>query len=397
MQLFMGVLSLVLLAVPTLVSTQADNSCYTPIGEFGYCVPAQQCQFVRNLQSTYGRNIPRLIQNQLRQMACNIGQRSVFHLCCPSAAVITAQSGGNDNRNTFSARNPTTTEIPQSTGQATGDLKRIDSRGMELLNSVTECGKKANTKLSGGEIARLGEFPWLALLKYETSERPFLCGGSLIADRFVLTAAHCVTRNKKLIGVRLGEHNLGTEKDCEFLGGRVEHCLPPYEEFGLEDVRPHPNYNSINNDIALIKLDRPVQFKTHIKPICLPIDRKSQDISYDQSFFISGWGRTENNEPSSVLLKAVVKRQNHNVCRNFYDDAHVNQNHICAAGEGVVHTCPGDSGGPLFFRNSFKDTIRFVQYGIVSYGGRRCGQRQNQPGVFASVLDMLPWITQNLY
>lgn len=199
------------------------------------------------------------------------------------------------------------------------------------------------------------------------------------------------------IGVRLGEHNLGTEKDCEFLGGRIEHCLPPYEEYGLEDVRPHPNYKSINNDIALIKLDRPVQFKGHIMPICLPIDRKSQDISYDQSFFISGWGRTENNEPSSVLLKAVVRRQNHNVCRNFYADAYLNENHICAVGENIVHTCPGDSGGPLFFRNPFKNTTRYIQYGIVSYGGKRCGQRQNQPGVFASVLDMLPWITQNLY
>lgn len=82
-----------------------------------------------------------------------------------------------------------------STRQTNANLRRIDSRGLELLNSIKDCGKKANTKLSGGEITKIGEFPWIVLLKYETFGRPFLCGGSLISDRFVLTAAHCVREN----------------------------------------------------------------------------------------------------------------------------------------------------------------------------------------------------------
>lgn len=195
----------------------------------------------------------------------------------------------------------------------------------------------------------------------------------------------------------MGEHNLDTEKDCQFLGGRREVCLPPYEEYGIEEIRPHPNYRSINNDIALIKLDRQVKFKTHIKPICLPIDKNSRDIAYDQSFYISGWGTTEQNQPSSVLLKAVIKRKDLSVCRSYYKSAPVSENHICAVGDGILHTCRGDSGGPLFFRNPFKDYVRYVQYGIVSFGGQRCGTSNDQPGVFASVLNMLPWITQNLY
>ncbi|KAH8381224.1 hypothetical protein KR093_000091, partial [Drosophila rubida] len=248
-----------------------------------------------------------------------------------------------------------------------------------------------------GEATKIGEFPWLALLKYQSEARPFLCGGSLITDRFVLTAAHCTRGPVDLIGVRLGDHNLSTEKDCQLFGGRRTECLPPYEEYGIEDIRPHPNakQGSISYDIALLKLDRPVRFQTHIKPVCLPIDRTSQDIAYDQDFYISGWGTTEQNEPSDVLLKALVKRQDLNVCRNYYAEAPVTENHICAVSEGAQHTCRGDSGGPVFFLHPFKQTARYVQYGVISFGGAYCGVNKNQPGVFASVLDMLPWITQN--
>ncbi|KAM8706496.1 hypothetical protein ACLKA7_010720 [Drosophila subpalustris] len=386
-----GALCLVLLAIPSLVLGQSGNSCFTPIGDQGLCVPAQKCQFVRDLLGLYGRNVPRSIQNQIRQMACNNGQGSGFHLCCPNPSVISAQSD--------TPKDSSKSKSPVTIRQATQNLNRIDPRGMEVLNSVKDCGKKSNIKLSNGEVTKIGEFPWLVLLKYQTSGRPFLCGGSLITDRFVLTAAHCTSNGAKLIGVRMGEHNLDEEEDCQYLGGRRRDCLPPYEEFGIEDIRPHPNYrdNSIGFDIALIKLDRQVKFKIHIKPICLPIESNSQDIAYDQSFYISGWGTTEKNEPSSVLLKAVVQRQDLSVCRNYYVDAPVNENHICASGEGLFHTCRGDSGGPLFFRNPFKQTVRYVQYGVISYGGRRCGINRNQPGVFSSVINMLPWITQNLY
>ncbi|EDV94460.1 GH19618 [Drosophila grimshawi] len=388
MQLFISILGLLLLGIPSLVLTH--NSCYTPTGGNGFCVPSQQCKFVKDLQSTYGRNVPRTIVNQLRQMACIGSQRSIFYLCCPSNAVIKAQSDGNAKRET---QNKSTVD----TRQSSADLKRIDPSGMKLLNSVTECGKKTNTKLSGGDETRIGEFPWLVLLKYETSGRPFLCGGSLITDRFVLTAAHCVNQARKLIGVRMGDHDLNKEEDCQVLGGRRRVCLPPYEEYGIESIRSHPNYESNNNDIALIKVDRPVNFKWHIKPICLPIDKNSQDITYDQSFYISGWGRTEQITASSVLLKALVTRADLDVCRNFYVNGTVSENHICAVGESDKQTCAGDSGGPLFFRNPFKETVRYVQYGIVSHGGSLCGARENQPGVFASVLEQLPWITQNLY
>ncbi|KAH8310325.1 hypothetical protein KR044_000783, partial [Drosophila immigrans] len=139
------------------------------------------------------------------------------------------------------------------------------------------------------------------------------------------------------------------------------------------------------------------KFKPHIRPICLPIDSESQDISFDQSFYIAGWGTTEKGTVSSVLLKGVVTLEDLDVCRNYYVNATLNENHICAVGERMQETCRGDSGGPLFFRHYFKRASRYIQYGVTSFGGQSCGIKKDQPGVFASVLNMLPWITQNLY
>ncbi|KAH8310326.1 hypothetical protein KR044_000782, partial [Drosophila immigrans] len=354
---------------------ESGKSCYTPIGKEGICISSNQCPFVIDLLSKYKNNIPNTIRNQIREMSCDGEKDTKFPICCPNS--------------------------PKPTLKTPPSLSYIDPSGMKLLDSVTECGERTERfkradLVANGKPTRRAEFPWLALVKYETSGRPFLCGGSLITNRFVLTAAHCITASANIIGVRLGEHNLATEVDCTV---RQTDCLPPYEEFGVEEIRPHPNYDRASNsyDIALIKLNGSVIFKTHIMPICLPIDSNSQNIGFEQSFYIAGWGTTEKGTPSTIPLKAVITRKDLNVCRNYFVTATINQNHICAVGDGEQETCRGDSGGPLFFRHAFKQTYRFVQYGVISFGGQSCGINEDQPGVFASLLDMLPWITQNLY
>ncbi|KAH8381281.1 hypothetical protein KR093_001716, partial [Drosophila rubida] len=387
---------------------ESEIICYTPTGEEGTCISAKQCPFVIDLLTKYKNNITRIIRDQIREMACDSENEVVtkfrdlllshfhyqmlyflqkFPICCP--------------------------KLPQRILMTSQNLDNIDPSGMELLNSVTECGdtRRINKNRIGsaiifppvanGDFTRAGEFPWMALLKYDTEGRPFLCGGSLISDRFVLTAAHCTTTAAKIIGVRVGEHNLGTENVRPLRPGRPTKYLPSFQEFRIEDIRTHPNFERHSNsyDIAVIKLNRSVTFARHITPICLPIENKSQDIALNQRFYISGWGRSSETKSSasSTLLKAVVTRQDLDVCRKYYTSATLNQNHICAVGDRKQETCRGDSGGPLFSKNSFKNTTRFVQYGVISFGGLSCGINQNQPGVFASVLDMLPWITQNLY
>ncbi|XP_030370587.1 serine protease grass [Scaptodrosophila lebanonensis] len=388
---FLNFMALALLVSPALVLTQ--ESCFTPDNKPGYCVAPQECKYVLELTKKYGRFVPVSKRRELEAAVCNKSQRQMT-LCCSTDSVmidIEAQSQDKGQVETR-ASNPTG-------GNSNMNIGSIDPRGLRVLEGV-ECGKKPVIKLSGGDITQIGEFPWLALLKYNTAQqRPFLCGGSLISDRYVLTAAHCVHTHSKLIGVRLGEHDLSTEEDCQWKG-KKRVCLPPYEEYGIASIKSHPQYvhGEIHHDLALIKLDRPVKQQIHIKPVCLPIDGQSQKVSYDQSYFIVGWGTTEKDsyKGSDVLLKAVVKRQELDVCRRFFQNAPVTENNICVLGSDIISTCRGDSGGPLFFRNSYKDTVRYVQYGVVSYGGRACGRRAAEPGVFANVIDMLPWITQNI-
>ncbi|XP_068155969.1 phenoloxidase-activating factor 3 [Drosophila tropicalis] len=387
MMLFISTISTILLLLPAL--GQAQRRCTTPIGQSGTCLPIRQCQYFTDLEDRYGGSFPRSVRNELLLMQCSGEQRRDFYLCCPRQSGTQAQS-----------LSPAVTERKpvRSVSTDPSNWQQISQRGMRVLESVTNCGLKSNQKVSGGENAQLAEFPWLALLKYQVEGRPFLCGGSLISDRYVITAAHCVVQSAELIGVRLGEHDLNSNPDCKVLGGRFRECSPVYEDFGIEKIQPHPGYvhGSIKYDIALIKLDRSASSYSHIQPICLPIEPKSQAIAHNQDFYIAGWGQTETRQVASVLQKAVVSRQSLDVCRNYFSNAPVSNNHICAAGDGLPHTCQGDSGGPLFFRHKFRNTYRYIQYGVVSFGGKFCGNSEAKPGIYANIIDMLPWITQNL-
>ncbi|XP_051863077.1 serine protease grass-like isoform X1 [Drosophila albomicans] len=400
MVLFTGAFVVLLLAFPSRSLSESGIRCYSPVGDEGICISANQCPAVIDILKKYKGRLPHRIHHQIRELACDGEKGARYPICCPTVSMPNV--GGE------------VLEQPKN-------LSYIDPKGMEILEAVTDCGERtenlgsrvlvgngeltlkeqriedieSRVLVSHGELTRKEEFPWMALLKYETSGRPFLCGGSLITDRFVLTAAHCITASANIIAVRMGEHNLGIENDCL----TDTDCLPSYEEFGVEDIRRHPKYERHTNsyDIALIKLNRSVTFRPNIRPICLPIESKSQNINDDQNFYIAGWGKTEKRMPSPILLKALVVRQHLDVCRKYYKTGTFTENHICAMGNKKQETCQGDSGGPLFFRYYFKTTTRFVQYGVVSFGGQSCGINENQPGVFASVLDMLPWITQNLY
>lgn len=70
------------------LAPESDNSCSTPKGEAGECVPALECQLVRDLQSKYGRNVPRKIQHELRQLACNLDQRNVSGIICSLEGIL---------------------------------------------------------------------------------------------------------------------------------------------------------------------------------------------------------------------------------------------------------------------------------------------------------------------
>ncbi|XP_075163339.1 ovochymase-like [Haematobia irritans] len=369
-----------------LCAIKAQNICRTPNLELGLCVPYKECPYVIDLLKKYPRGVPSHERNNIMQRKCSADNEplSNIRLCCTVP------------KNRMESSTQASDEILDLDPNS-DFLSQLNQDGYNILNSM-KCGQVSGDRVSGGTETHINEYPWMALLRYDSPDDQFKCGGSLITDQFVMTAAHCVKNVfGQLIGVRLGEHNLNTTKDCVLRGSTID-CNPPVEDYNISEIFQH-KYSTRHrtNDLALIKLDRKVQFKKHIKPICLPITPDAMLVDYQQGYFIAGWGATENGIRSDILLKARVEHQPLSTCQQKLSIDLSATKHICA-GDLVTgrDNCRGDSGGPLLQFTKYKKFKRFVQYGIVASGGAVCDLRQTLPGIYTNVISYLPWITHKI-
>ncbi|XP_056619210.1 trypsin-1 [Triplophysa dalaica] len=196
------------------------------------------------------------------------------------------------------------------------------------------------------------------------------CGGSLISNLWVVSAAHCY---KSRIEVRLGEHNIDASEGTEQFINSVK-------------VIRHPSYNSNNldNDIMLIKLSQAAILNQYVKTVALP----SGCAAAGSNCLISGWGNTSatgSNYPSRLMcLQAPILSDS--TCRNAYP-GEITSNMFCAGFiEGGKDSCQGDSGGPVVCSGQLQ--------GIVSWG-YGCAQR-NRPGVYTKVCNYTTWIRNTM-
>ncbi|KAJ9596104.1 hypothetical protein L9F63_012688 [Diploptera punctata] len=271
---------------------------------------------------------------------------------------------------------------------------------MKLLPNE-KCGKTSVTKITNGKSADFGQYPWMALLGARLSNGSliFICGGTLISDRYVLTAAHCIRQiNASLEKVRLGEHNLDTDMDCN------EYCTDPVEDHQIEKSIPHQLFDAhkLKNDIALVRLKKKVPiFTDFIKPICLPFDLKVTDKE-GKKYEIAGWGKTDfyDSKGSSVLQFAnQVYTTPLEEC-NPLQAEHVQpltDTQLCAGGTLGEDACKGDSGGPLMSveQHPNRRSKQYFQFGIVSFGAIPCGAHTT-PSVYTRVSKYLDWILDHI-
>jgi trypsin len=233
-------------------------------------------------------------------------------------------------------------------------------------------------KILGGTVAAPGQFPWMVSMIDSRAERAIFgayCGGTLIAPRVVLTAAHCVQ------GVRPGEMDVvvgRTRLSQDDAGERIT----------VSKILDHPGYSnsSVRNDAALLQLERP----TTAQP--LPIAQPADDglTAPGTRVITSGWGATsEGGEASDELLFVRLTMRSHGYCDREYGKIHDASQLCIGSSRPGEDSCQGDSGGPVMSGEGA--AMRLV--GLVSYG-HGCG-RKGVPGVYTRVSRFAPWIDEN--
>jgi secreted trypsin-like serine protease len=299
-----------------------------------------------------------------------------------------------------------------------GKMSPMDQAMAEIEGKATD---EERGKIVGGVPAQRGAYPFqVALFTTANGKEGMMCGGSLVTMKWVLTAAHCITK--------------AAENDAPYPAGMIN-VFAGGLGFGEGDrvraarVIVHPGYTSkglMANDIALLELERPVNEASGAKPITLYSG--ATDSAPGTPVKLLGWGKTtEGGASSKMLLELNISIVDRKACNSsiveyraiksieafrvaqkqlrFSNDTLktlvvtamaaappvVTEQTICA-GEmaGGKDACQGDSGGPLFVSSGG----RFVQLGLVSWG-EGCA-RPKLPTVYTRVATHMDWIKQNV-
>ncbi|XP_073490693.1 serine protease 33-like, partial [Aquarana catesbeiana] len=249
------------------------------------------------------------------------------------------------------------------------------------------CGSPlVSSRIVGGTDSLDGEWPWQVALTDNELEGEYLCGGSLISQEWVMTAAHCIHHPIQVSNykVYLGMYKLDVISSHTVVAN-VSNII----------VNSHFTSDGDPGDIALVQLATPVTYTQYIMPICLP--SSTTTFPSGTECWVTGWGTRSsggNVVKNGILQEVMVPLIDRSTCQTYYNVGSfytIQYDQICAGyKEGGKDSCQGDSGGPLVC----KVQGVWYQVGVVSWG-KGCAL-YNYPGVYTQVTAYQTWISNYL-
>ena len=262
----------------------------------------------------------------------------------------------------------------------------IHGKSLERLSEndtrpLCPCGNNArslNTRVVGGHDVGRNSFPYATglLIRSGDEERgpvqPF-CGGTLITERHIVTAAHCLRdRTAEQVSVDVGDYALNEERDRQVVQAKNLTKFPDYVA------------ETFHTDIGIVELANPVRFRPGLRTAYLP--RSDLDLKPGTTVVVYGWGRLSYTGDHPDKLQAVeLPVVDNEECQTKFV-SRIEPGMICAGGQEGKDACIGDSGSGLVVRLDKE----FVLSGVVSFG-KRCAL-PHVPGVYTRVSTYVDWI-----
>ncbi|KAG8189135.1 hypothetical protein JTE90_018429 [Oedothorax gibbosus] len=401
-----------LLLLALVCGADAQGSYYQPLRLYQPNVPYLHPALYRQHQQLQHEQISLPRRSPPNECSAHPGSTCMFVLLClmgggtaaaPCSSGVLSTCCVPSNAQAPPVTLPTPPRWPQ-TPSNTRETKREDAATVTATTTevasttvrpprtnYTQCGisnMKPQSRIIGGSDASYGEFPWQAHIKLNKQQ----CGGVLLNNYYVLTAAHCIYQvNVKDITVQLGVHDI---QDAS----RHEHKP---QTFRVTEKKLHPMFqyraaHPDRYDVALLRLSRAARYRDSVRPVCLP--RHGWDLKGKKAV-ITGWGKTDpgmgNRFGTRLLQKVEVPIMSNEQCEVWHGekgiDISVSEEMLCAGyEEGQKDACVGDSGGPLMVLVHG----RWVVVGLVS-AGFGCAQNK-QPGIYHRVPHTVDWLRESI-
>jgi secreted trypsin-like serine protease len=256
---------------------------------------------------------------------------------------------------------------------------------------------KSSYRITEGQDANPREWPFIVAVFSKLAPAEPFCGGTLINQRWVLTAGHCLyIPRRNLAGERTYDpHAKGTL----FVRRPAPNGKPDGETAQVAEYFIEPNYSPQRgeHDVALLKLAQPMQIANHELAILATAGTEAVWSKPATCAAVAGWGETNKSAyngklqavtvPIVGLAECAAKLQHHMKAEGQFNTIQAKP-HLCAGyTEGGKDSCQGDSGGPLIVRAGPTGALLV---GLVSFGFG-CGAKDT-PGVYARASSYRDWV-----